>query len=67
MAPFPDCSSVGLVDLCAPAQLITGGSWFTIQVPNLLWFLTVLTLILVGLFAPFPDLGPDLPGEGDGP
>lgn len=54
MPPFPPCDSVGLVNLCAPASLVTNGSWFTLQVPNLVWFLTVAGLVVAGIFLPFP-------------
>jgi len=52
--PFPPCESVGLVNLCAPASIITNGTWFTLQVPNLLWFLAVAGLVVGGLLLPFP-------------
>jgi hypothetical protein len=45
---------VGLVDLCEPARLITAGSWFVIQVPNLVWFLALFALMVLGLLLPFP-------------
>jgi hypothetical protein len=45
---------VGLVDLCEPACLVTAGSWFVIHVPNLLWFLALFALVILGLLLPFP-------------
>jgi hypothetical protein len=45
---------VGLVDLCEPARLITASSWFVIQVPNLVWFLALFALMVLGLLLPFP-------------
>jgi len=64
--PFPPCESVGLLDLCEPARLITAGSWFVLQVPNLVWFLSLFALLVLGLFLPFPtdevDVSPSGPG-----
>jgi hypothetical protein len=64
--PFPPCESVGLIDLCAPARLITAGSWFTLQVPNLIWFLSLFALLVLGLVLPFPTEEVDLPAAGPG-
>jgi hypothetical protein len=54
MNPLPPCETVGVVDLCAPGHLLTGGTWFTLQVPNLIWFLAVFALVVGGIFLPFP-------------
>jgi hypothetical protein len=51
---MPPCETTGLVNLCEPATLITAGSWFTMQVPNLVWFLSLAVLVVGGLFVPFP-------------
>jgi hypothetical protein len=69
LPPFPPCDSVGLVDLCEPARLVTAGSWFVVQVPNLLWFLALFALVVLGLFLPFPseEIDPSDAGSGETP
>jgi hypothetical protein len=54
VTPMPPCETTGLVNLCEPASLITAGSWFTMQVPNLMWFLALLVIVVGGLVLPFP-------------
>ncbi len=66
MPPFPPCESLGVIDLCAPARLVTAGSWFVLQVPNLVWFLSLLALLLLGLFLPFPTDEIDVSSSGSG-
>lgn len=58
---LPPCTTPGIIDLCEPSKLITAGShidqgaaWFSIQQPNLIWFLLVLALFVIGIFLPFP-------------
>jgi hypothetical protein len=65
VTPLPPCETTGLVNLCEPAGLITAGSWFTMQVPNLLWFLALLAIVVGGLVLPFP--AQELDRAGDGP
>jgi hypothetical protein len=55
---------VGLVDLCEPAHLITAGSWFVIQVPNLVWFIALLVLMVLGILLPFPTVEVDVASTG---
>jgi hypothetical protein len=57
---------VGLLDLCEPAKLVTAGSWFVLQVPNLVWFLSLFALLVLGLFLPFPTEEVEVPSEGSG-
>jgi hypothetical protein len=57
---------VGLVDLCEPARLVTAGSWCGIQVPNLLWFLALFALVVLGLLLPFPTDEVDVSTTGPG-
>ena len=45
-------------------SLITAGSWFTMQVPNMLWFLALLAMVVGGLVLPFPSREIDREGEG---
>ena len=61
MAQFPQSETIGLFNLTAPAPVIEAGAridsghgWFTLQVPNMIWFLAVLLLIVVAMFLPFP-------------
>lgn len=63
---FPPCESVGLVDLCEPARLVTAGSWFVLQVPNLVWFLALFALLVLGLFLPFPTDEIEVSSTGSG-
>jgi hypothetical protein len=67
--PFPPCETTGLVHLCTPAALLTNGSWFTLQVPNLVWFLSVAGLVVAGLILPFPtrEVGGADDGKGERP
>jgi hypothetical protein len=60
---------VGLIDLCAPARPVTAGSWLVLQVPNLVWFLSLFALLVLGLVLPFPtdELDPPYTGPGDHP
>jgi hypothetical protein len=62
----PPCESVGLVDLCEPARLVTAGSWFVLQVPNLVWFLALFALLVLGLVLPFPTDEVDASSTGPG-
>jgi len=64
--PFPPCESVGLVDLCEPARLLTAGSWFVIQLPNLVWFLALFALLVLGILLPFPTQEIEAPSSGPG-
>jgi hypothetical protein len=64
--PFPPCESVGLVDLCEPARLVTAGSWFLVQVPNLMWFLALFALMVLGILLPFPTEEVDVSSAGTG-
>ena len=57
---------MGLVDLCGPARLITAGSWFVIQVPNLVWFVALLVLMVLGILLPFPTEEVDVSSTGPG-
>ena len=58
---IPPCQSGGLIDLCQPAATLVAGAkvdfgqpWFLIQVPNLLWFLTLATLLVLAIVLPLP-------------
>jgi hypothetical protein len=61
---LPPCKSIGLVDLCEPAHLVTAGSWFVLQVPNLIWFLSLFALLVLGLVLPFPTDEIDVSSTG---
>jgi hypothetical protein len=63
VTPLPPCETTGLANLCEPASLVTAGSWFTMQVPNMLWFLAVVALLVGGLVLPFPTRTIDREGE----
>ena len=67
MPPFPACDTVGLVNLCAPSPIFTNGSWFTLQVPNLVWFLALAGLVVAGLLVPFPTREVEGAEEGKDP
>ncbi len=67
MTPMPPCETTGLVNLCEPASLVTAGSWFTMQVPNLVWFLVLVGLFVAGLVLPFPGEDVVEKGKGDAP
>ncbi len=56
------------MNLCSPAPLITNGSWFTLQIPNLLWFLAVAGLVAAGLLLELPieELPPTSRDQEDG-
>lgn len=60
--PLPECTTTGLLNLCAPSYVINWPSWFYLQVPNLIWFLLVLTLIVAGIFLPFRTTEVDTTG-----
>lgn len=58
---LPPCETTGLLNLCPPAEIFTAGAkvdqgapWFLIQEPNLIWFLVVIALVIVGILLPFP-------------
>jgi hypothetical protein len=54
MPPFPPCETSGLINLCNPAPVLTNGSWFTMQWPNIIWYGLIVVLLLIGIFVPFP-------------
>jgi hypothetical protein len=62
MPPFPPCETAGLINLCAPAPIITNGSWFTLQWPNLIWYGVIVLLLVLGIFIPFPGREVDTTG-----
>lgn len=69
---IPPCESIGLIDLCAPAQTLVAGAkvdagqpWFLIQVPNLIWFITLFALIVLAMLLPMPTRAIDPPAVGD--
>jgi hypothetical protein len=53
-AVYPPCETGGLVNLCAPAPVISAWGWFFLQTPNLIWFAAALALIVLGIAVPFP-------------
>jgi hypothetical protein len=71
--PIPPCETTGLINLCAPAKTIVAGakvdagqSWFLIQVPNLIWFLTLFAVILAGILIQMPTRPINGPASRDG-
>jgi hypothetical protein len=71
--PIPACETIGLINLCAPAQTLVAGArvdagqpWFLIQVPNLIWFLTLLALIVLAMLIPMPTKPINGPAPRDG-
>ncbi len=66
---IPPCETIGLIDLCAPAATIVGGAkvdvgqpWFLIQVPNLLWFVTLALLVVLAIAIPMRTKAIDTTG-----
>jgi hypothetical protein len=53
-AAYPPCETGGVINLCAPAPVISAWGWFVLQVPNLIWFAAVGLLLVLGMFLPFP-------------
>lgn len=71
--PLPPCETTGLINLCPPAEVFTAGAkvdqgapWFLIQEPNLIWFLVVIALVVVGILLPFPTREIDTKGYDAG-
>jgi hypothetical protein len=60
--PLPPCTTTGLINMCDPAYVINWPSWFFLQVPNLIWFLMVLALVVAGIFLPFRTTEVDTAG-----
>jgi hypothetical protein len=60
-SPIPPCTTTGLIDLCQAATTIVAGAkvdggqpWFLIQVPNLIWFVALATLLVLAIVVPLP-------------
>lgn len=69
--PIPPCTTTGLIDLCQPAATIIAGAkvdggqpWFLIQIPNLIWFITLVTLIVLAIVVPLPTRPIQPPRDG---
>ena len=69
MIPMPPLQSLSLLNLSGPAPTLNWPSWYYLQLPNAIWYLAVVVLIVVFLFLPFPSHAVDTAGydanEGD--
>ncbi|MFN8623598.1 MAG: hypothetical protein U0869_22895 [Chloroflexota bacterium] len=57
-----------MVDLCGVGAFISNGSWFTIQVSNLIWFGILALIIVLAIAIPLRNRVVDYtgyPGPGD--
>jgi hypothetical protein len=72
MPPLPPCTTTGIINLCNPAPYLSiplqSPQTWVLTIPNLIWFLLVLLLLVLGIFLPFKQKdfdteGYEIPGE----